>query len=106
MKQLLFITPEDARLGFGLAGQGQVLAEPETVTEVLERMLADPEVAVVVLDERLLPGLSDERLRVLERNWDGLLLVLPAPLTAPAAGEDYLRRLIRRVLGYQVRLQS
>ena len=104
MTRLVFVTPEEARFGFGLGGAGQQLATPESIERTLLRLFAEREVGVVVVDERLLAGIGDVRLKVLEERWPGLLLILPAPATG-TAGPDYVRRLLRRVLGYQVRLE-
>jgi vacuolar-type H+-ATPase subunit F/Vma7 len=41
---------------------------------------------------------------VLEGRWPGLVVVLPAPLRTQVAEEDYVLQLIRRAIGYQVRL--
>ena len=43
-------------------------------------------------------------LRELEQAWNGVLLVLPSPEKPPAEVEDYAARLIRKAIGYHVRL--
>lgn len=105
MKRVLFVTPPDARYGFSLGGTVQMVALPGEAEAIVRAALDDPENGVVVVDERLLPDIGDERFRELERRWFGILVVLPAP---EAAGEaaDYALRLIRRAIGYQVRLQT
>jgi V/A-type H+-transporting ATPase subunit F len=40
----------------------------------------------------------------MERRWPGLVVMLPAPREGARVEEDYVLRLIRRALGYQVRL--
>ena len=104
MKRVVFITPPDARDGFRLGGTVQLVAMPGEAEALVRSSLDDPENGVVAVDERLLPEIGDERFRELERRWFGILVVLPAP---GAAGEtaDYALRLIRRAIGYQVRLQ-
>jgi len=107
MKNPLFITPSDARYGFSLTGAGQLVADPDKAEEALLKVLADPDGKVAVIDERLLAGIAEERLRELEKRWHGVLVVLPAPTEAGAeAAEDYALRLIRRAIGYHVRLQT
>jgi V/A-type H+-transporting ATPase subunit F len=107
MKNPLFITPADARYGFILTGAGQLVIETGQAEETLLKVLADPDCKVAVIDERLISGIAPERLRELEKRWHGVLVVLPAPAEAGAeAAEDYALRLIRRAIGYHVRLQS
>ena len=68
--------------------------------------MADPDSGVVVIDERLLTGIGEERFREMERRWYGMLIVLPSPEKVGAEGvEDYAQRLIKRAIGYHVRLQ-
>lgn len=105
MKRLVFVTPPPANPGFALAGAVQEVTSPAQIEATLRRLLGTATVAVVVVDERLLAALPDERLRTLERSSRTLLLALPAPLGG-AEGEDYIRRLLRRVLGYQVRIKQ
>lgn len=104
MSRVIFITPEDARPGFALAGAEQVVAASPEVAETLRRSTADPAVGLIFLDERLRRDLDEEWLAGFEKHWPGLLIVLPAPerLAEPAA--DYAMQLIARAIGYQVRL--
>ncbi len=106
MKKIAFLTPFDAEYGFSLSGVPQKTAEAVDAEEVLHRTMAEPDVGLAVVDERLLAGMPDERLRELEQSWQqGILLVLPSPEKPPAEVEDYAARLIRRAIGYHVRLK-
>jgi V/A-type H+-transporting ATPase subunit F len=73
--------------------------------EALKQTMAQPDNGLVIVDERLLQGMPDERMRELEQSWQGILLVLPSPVKPPAEVEDYAARLIRRAIGYHVRLK-
>ena len=105
MKKVMFITAEDARLGFGLAGIGQHVAEPHELEEVLQKAISDPEHGLIVIDERLTAGIDEERLREIEGSWPGVVVVLPSPLATTAEVDDYAARLIRRAIGYHVRIR-
>lgn len=105
MTRMVFLTPADGRDAFALAGVQQRVVDCAGVARVLRHLVTDAETGVVVIDERLLPGLDENWLRSLERSWHGVLLVLPAPAAGAAAAPDHIRRLLRRVLGYQVRLE-
>lgn len=104
MKKIVFITPVDARYGFSLTGVRQLVLVSEELEQRLLKLVDDPEIGVVVVDDRLTRGLSPERLRAIERRWPGVIIVLPAPAKVALAEEDYALRLIRRAIGYQVRL--
>ena len=111
MKKISFITPPDASYGFSLTGLPQTAVEMADAEEALQRSMADPDVGLVIIEERLMSrgqtgqGMSHERVQELEQGWHGILLVLPAPEKPPEDVEDYTSRLIRRAIGYHVRLK-
>lgn len=105
MKQVVFITLPEHAHAFRIAGVMQRIAAPEEAEGVLREVLAGPDTGVVVIDERLVRAMDEERFRELERRWYGVLVVLPAPEKGEEAEEDYVVRLIRRALGYHVRIE-
>ena len=105
MKKVIFITERAARPGFGLAGIDQYIAEPQELEEVLGKAVADPENGLLIIDERLTAGLDEERMREIESAWHGVIVVLPSPQAGPGEIEDYAARLIRRAVGYHVRIR-
>lgn len=107
MKKIVFITPEDARPGFALAGFQQHTSAIAGVEEALHEVLSDPETRVAVVDERLLAGATEERIKEMVARWPGVLVVLPAPeQKGTETQEDYALRIIRKAIGYHVRLQG
>jgi len=111
MKRIVFITPPDAEYGFNLAGVPQSAVGVVEAEDALRTAMADPEMGLIILDERLMAsgqagqGVPAELLQELEHGWHGILLVLPAPIKPPDEVEDYASRLIRRAIGYHVRLK-
>lgn len=105
MKKVIFITEPVARLGFSLAGIDQYIAEPQELEDVLAKAVGDQENGLIVIDERLTAGVDEERLREIEGAWHGVIVVLPSPLAGPVEIEDYAARLIRRAVGYHVRIR-
>jgi len=105
MKKVAFITPPDAGYGFQLGGISQYAIEEPDIEETLKQALAEPDNGLVIVDERLIKGMSEERLRELEQGWRGILLVMPSPVKPPPEVEDYAARLIRRAIGYHVKLK-
>lgn len=105
MKKLVFMTPSDAEYGFSMAGVPQHVIESRDAEQAIENIMAEPDCGLLVIDERLIQDLPEERLRDLEQRWRGILLVLPSPEKPPAEVEDYAARLIRRAIGYHVRLK-
>ena len=104
MKRIVVLTPPDARHGFALGGVTQLTAAPAELPATLERLAGESDTGVVIVDERLLTERSRQAIATLERHWPGLVVVLPSPAKAAGAEEDYVLQLIRRAIGYQVRL--
>ena len=98
------MTPPDARHGFALSGVRQQTLVPSQLLAELRALLDDPAVGLVVVDERLAAGHVQALLREMERRSPGMFVMLPAPEAGARLEEDYVLRLIRRAIGYQVRL--
>jgi len=105
LKKIVFITPKDAEYGFSLAGVTQYAVSEGDAEDTLKKALGEPDAGVVVIDERLTKGINDEEIREMEDKWYGVLLILPAPEKPVVEMEDYALRLIRRAIGYHVRLR-
>ncbi|MDA8098125.1 MAG: hypothetical protein M0042_00700 [Nitrospiraceae bacterium] len=104
MKKIVFLTPEDVSCGFRLAGIEHRTSDPADMTAELEEILHLPDVGLVIIDERLVGTENEDLVLGYERDWQGILLMLPSPVKPPPEVEDYAARLIRRAIGYHVRL--
>ncbi len=107
MKKIVFITPPDVNYGFSLTGVTQHAVEAKAFEATLNKTTEESDNGLVIIDERLVSngGTLEDRMRELERAWHGILLVLPSPVKPPTEVEDYAARLIRRAIGYHVRLK-
>ncbi len=104
MKKAVFITTPDAKYGFSLAGVTQLTIHGEGAEALLNEVITQPETGLVVLDERLINSIGEERLQEIEQEWHGILLILPAPERPGVTREDYTAQLMQRVIGYHLRL--
>ena len=104
MKRVVVMTPSDVRHGFALTGVRQRTPVPGQLPDELSALLDDPTVGLVIVDERLVDDGTQVMLRQLERQSPGVVVILPSPRAAVPLEEDYILRLVRRALGYQVRL--
>ncbi len=105
MKRIAFITPPDAAYGFKLSGVAHFVAENHEAAETLKKTMREPDYGLLIIDERMIAVITEEHLRELEQAWNGILLIMPSPEKPPAEVEDYAARLIRRAIGYHVRLK-
>lgn len=105
MKKIIFITPLDVRYGFGLTGVEHYFVGKGEIEGLLERILSEKETGVVVIDERLTEDISEEKIRILEEKWFGIVLILPSPKGIMDESKDPLMRLLKRTLGYYMRIK-
>jgi len=105
MKKIVFITPVEAEPGFKLTGTGHYVTSEEDAERLMRRCVREPDTGLIILDERLLKGISEEKIKEITKRWTGILLILPPPERAEAEIEDYAARLIRQAIGYHVRLK-
>ena len=99
------VRPGDG-LGFRLAGAAVEEVAPGTETAVFRRLLADQHTGVLAVEEELLAAVPD---RILRRARDaGLPVILPFALPRrwgeEGRGRAYVAALIRRAVGYAVKL--
>lgn len=105
MQGCIFLTAGDAAYGFDLAGFRQIITDSDRVVADFEKIVQQGEAGLVIIDERLLAEKTLVRLNAVEHRWKGAMVVLPAPGEETGLeGSDYGRRLIQRVLGYQMKL--
>lgn len=105
MKRVLFITPEDSEPGFALASAEQRSVGPEGLAQALDEAMAEGRFGVIAVDERLTREGGRRVMREREKDWPGVLVVLPPPEFVEYEPEEYLMDLVRRTIGYHVRLR-
>lgn len=105
MKRIVVLTPPDADNGFACCGAVQHAVAPGEAAKTATVAMEEAAGGVVIVDERVLDELGEENLRALEKRWPGVTVVLPAP-NADSRGENYAMRIIRRAIGYQVKVKT
>lgn len=102
---MVFVIPEDVRLGFNLAGIRELVCSPAELAQTVRGLMKEEQVGIIAVDERLLAQTGAEDLHILGKEWRGLLLVLPGPAAEEIVHEDYAMQLIKKAIGYHVRLE-
>jgi len=103
-KRIIFFTTKDAMYGFSLAGFEQHICTSEELETHLEQFVQKPEYGLFVIDERLVTESIDSRLREMERGLNLVFVIMPPPLKMEAKREDYAVRLLRKAIGYHIKL--
>ncbi len=106
MKKIIFITPTGTEYGFRLAGISHYTSGRDDTESLLSTMTKGPDTGIIIIDERLLEYLPENTVKEIEKRWDGVMLVLPAPELPGIGIEDYAARLIREAIGYHMRLRT
>jgi len=96
---------KDCQYGFTLAGFEQVITDRGKVLEVFSALVKKNEPGLVFIDERLLSEENIGPLHILEKQWGGAFISVPAPARGEEmAAVDFGKRFISKVLGYQMKL--
>jgi V/A-type H+-transporting ATPase subunit F len=103
---LKVVTRPGDGLGFRLAGVEVEELAPGAEAERLRQLLSDPSLGVVAVEARLVPAAPVIPFRqIRERGLPVLLpFALPRSWREPARGREYVAALIRRAIGYHIRL--
>ncbi len=96
----------DVAAGFELAGLHADTAVDAATTRAHLAAFADaPDIGIVLIDERLLRELPAELVQRLERQPRPLLAPFPGPrFDRPEAAEEAVLEILRRAIGYRVRM--
>lgn len=104
--KLRIICPPETAPGFELAGlRADAVRDVHAARERLDTLALDPEVGVVLVDDRLHRELPAELLQRLQRKSRPLVIAFPSPRgDEPGRAEEALLEVLRRAIGYRVRL--
>jgi len=108
MSHVIALMDKEAGLGYRLAGVDvREASTPEEMGRQARSLSLDPGVRLVIMDEELFRGLPQTFQRKLEESRSPLFVPVPSlPLRKGALRpEEYVARLIRRAVGYQIRIR-
>ena len=108
MAQLVAITDPDTALGFRLAGIEAVeVASAEDAAERLLAALKARESGVVIYNEDYQTALTEKSRAVLDESITPVFFAIPVARAGMSgeAREVYLARLLRRAIGYQLKIK-
>ncbi|MEW5850095.1 MAG: V-type ATP synthase subunit F [Myxococcota bacterium] len=103
---LMVVTRPGDGLGFRLAGVGVEEVTEGAEAERLAPLFRREDVGVIAIDERVLGRVPEVLLAQVERRGRPVLFpfTLPHRLAEPGRAESYVGALVRRAIGYHVRL--
>lgn len=104
--RLRVICEPDLAAGFGLAGISALASEPQAAEASLADLLRRRDAGVVLLQEQLHESLSPDVRARLDRSATPVVVPFPGPAwVAPASAEERVVELLRRAIGYRVKLR-
>jgi V/A-type H+/Na+-transporting ATPase subunit F len=108
--KVLAISEKELAGGFALAGvETWSVSDAKEASEALTQAISNGEYGIVIMDEMLLSELDKQVLKDLSRGHGPLLVSIPAELrwrdTETLPRDDYVARLIRRAVGYQLNVK-
>ncbi|MEK7825367.1 MAG: V-type ATP synthase subunit F [Nitrospirota bacterium] len=106
--KLLIITYPDTSLGFNLAGiEVKEVKEDEDVTLILSDIIKTGGYGLLAIEEGLLSKVDEGILKRIRKTGIPVIVPIDTPKSwhGEAETESYIARLIRRAIGYQVKIR-
>lgn len=107
MSEILVIGESEVAEGFAMAGaRVETDSDPERLSWLVPELIRNRSYTVVLVTERVFEQL-DERVRTrAEASGRPLFVTIPSPAgTGPRPGEDAVSRIIRRAIGYRLKVK-
>lgn len=106
-QELVVISSPGLSTGFSLAGVHVIqAADGQAAGRELERLVNEATSGVVIIDEPLYRDLPEELRSGLSRVVAPVVIPVPGPAwTAESTAHEYIVEILRRAIGYRVRLQ-
>ena len=109
MSRVTAVVHEDLSLGFGLSGVALVpCANGEQAVEAIRRLVADRDQGIVIVEEEFLEGLDERERETFLKRTIPLIVPIPGKLEWRGSEEvphdDYVARLVRQAVGYQLNI--
>lgn len=108
MGHIVALVDAETALGFRLAGiDGREAATAEELARKAREAAEDPETRLVLVDEQLFRLLPDALQRTLDASRSPVFVAVPAARLRrqQATPAEHVARLMRRVIGYQIRIR-
>lgn len=108
MGRIVAVLDEETALGFRLSGVEVRTADTaEELRDRVGQLLNEKDVRIVIVDEERVRGLPEKLERRLENSTAPLFLPIPTIKVwrGGARPEEYAARLIRRAIGYQIKIK-
>jgi vacuolar-type H+-ATPase subunit F/Vma7 len=108
--KVLAVSERELARGFALAGiETWTVSDAKQASEALAKIVSGGEYGIVIMDEKLSSRLDKQVERALARGNGPMLVSIPAELrwcdTETLPHDDYVARLIRRAVGYQLNIR-
>ncbi|RLB39793.1 MAG: hypothetical protein DRH30_09345 [Deltaproteobacteria bacterium] len=106
-QRLVVIASPGLSSGFALAGVPVFEAtDGIDAARQIDRVVADLNAGVIMIDEPLYDDLPDEARRDLQRSALPVVIPVPGPAwTTESTAHEYIVEILRRAIGYRVKLQ-
>ena len=108
MRKILIITYPETASGFSLTGVDVMgLEKEEDLSEIIYWLLQEKTYALVAVEDAFLSSLDNGIRRRLDREGKPVIVSISTPKRWAVRGEaeTYLARLIRRAIGYQIKIK-
>ena len=107
MYNVVVITDEASSVGFRLAGVEVREASPETAAEILRETVEKGDVGLIAINENLIKAFDQRMMRIVTESEMPLIIPFPPVVYTEEerdVEESYTAQLIRKAIGYHIKL--
>ncbi|MEO0276433.1 MAG: V-type ATP synthase subunit F [candidate division WOR-3 bacterium] len=105
--KILAITEEGYDAGFRLAGcDVEMVKNEKDATFLLERYIEEKIYGIIIVDADLFYKIEDKKRRIFEESLLPSIIPLNLKTKGKRDAREYLREVVRRVLGYSIRIKE
>lgn len=108
MSKIIVVTYSDMAVGYRFAGVEVIeVAREDNFTEVINKVMEREDLGVVVIEDTILNSLSEPLIKKIGKTAMPVIVPIstPAKWKSEKVIESYIARLIRRAIGYQIKIK-
>lgn len=105
--KILAITEEGYDTGFRLAGaDAEIVKDEKDMLAVIEKCLEHKNYGIIIVDAEIFYEIDERKRKVLEESVMPVIIPLHLKQKSKISAEEYLKEVVRRAIGYSIRIKG
>ncbi len=105
--RILAITEEGYDAGFRLAGvDAEIVKDNNGMLAIIEKCFEDKNYGIIIVDAEIFYKIEERKRKVLEESVMPVIIPLYLKQKGKVSAEEYLKEVVRRAIGYSIRIKG